>query len=126
MADMKSGVLSTPTLHELNTLMEKRRSELKQLKEGRLKADHLVNRVRNSFSLENTGTPAAVRTQDGFSTPFYNAIGSSGQVGMLDRRALRTWFMLKGAYSNATNHGLIDGDVMLLNSICSAPQKIMF
>ncbi len=122
MADMQSGVLSTPTLHELNTLMEKRRSELKQLKEGRLKANRLVSRVRNSFSLEDTGTPAAVRTQDGFSTPFYNATGSSGQVGILDRRALRTWFMFKGACATTTtNHGLIDGDVMLL--ICSTPQK---
>eukprot|EP01084_Bolivina_argentea_P165662 287768_1 len=56
MADMKSGVLSTPTLHELNTLMEKRRSELKQLKEGRLKADHLVNRVSDHHAIESAPT----------------------------------------------------------------------
>ncbi len=102
MVDTQSGVLSTPMLHELNTLMEKRRSELKQLKEGRLKADNLVRRAISRFSVGDAGIPAAVCTQDGFSTPFYNvAAGSSrGQVGMLDRRAIGSRFMVKGGWKD--------------------------
>ncbi len=91
MSGTQSGVLSIPTLRELNTLMEKRRSELKELKDGRLKAENLVSKARTNFSLEDTGTPSAIKIQDGFSTPFYNVSGGSIQVGMLDR--LQTWFI---------------------------------
>ncbi len=114
MVDTQSGAFSTPKLHELNTLMEKRRSELKQLKEGRLKATHLVRIARNSFSLGDGGTPAAVRTQTGLSTPFYNASGSRGQVGMLYRRSVGVWFMFPSGRNlfTTTDHGLIDGNVL--------------
>ncbi len=129
MADTQNGVLSTPTLQDLFTLMEKRRSELKRLKEGRLKADNLVRRARSSFSV-GSGTPAAVCPQDEFNTPFHDvkAGSSRDQVGMLDRRTIGSRFIVKGGWRDpcctTSHHGLIvHGGVTCLYCCPSPPPR---